>query len=580
MRHFMTLTAITLALATNLAACRDTSSKNPESLSPAEIADQTQPATDPADSDSRGFTANGRFRQSFKNSYPLEYACTTELCTPEFQKYPSRIETTQAASLPTDAQKKYYADYIQPALVNYYNSRKANSAKWLSQLEAKDADFANIKLSDDQLRILQTLNALQNSDKIPLMSLYWTGKFSQVDFQKAFAIYQHMGTWSYLQQMHPKLSLIEAAKMELDFIEKNLPRLSKIIGGANSLDANITEKIKASQALDLDEMEELSEYSISIHRLEHFLFGEGKAVIAELMKMSPLTPEMLYQIYSKKKLQTEHTKRMQTDLRDNCSDRYFQSINLYPQTEQLEKFKSLAEQTRESALSLISTQDPAYEKVKAIQFMYPPTSDKNSTSWLNALLSKAASIQEDTDGLEQLDSQSLYAKALIMTMFADYSKEENLCPKIPDEKISDKNAVAYGYVMVSWYSVRYPELGASIVAHEIGHSVYAYSNMSDVTKSCLKQKQASDNFTNEDFADLFSAKVSQNLAAKYQIPTGNMACALMDNLYPLNSRDTSDPHSTFLYRALQLNIANGKQIPASCQQLALRDNAAATNQCN
>jgi hypothetical protein len=368
--------------------------------------------------------------------------------------------------------------------------------------------------------------------------------------------------------------------MELEFIEKNLPRLTKIIGGANSLDANITEKIKASQPLDLDEMEELSEYSLSIHRLEHFLFGEGKAIITELMKSSPLTSEQLYKIYSKKKLQTEHTKRMQTDLRDNCSDRYFQSINLYPQTEQLEKFKSLAEQARESALSLISTQDPAYEKVKAIQFMYPPTSDKNSTSWLNALRSKATSIQEETDGLEQLESQSLYAKALIMTMFADYSKEENLCPKIPDEKISDKNAVAYGYVMVSWFSVRYPELGASIVAHEIGHSVYAYSNMSDVTKSCLKQKQASDNFTNEDFADLFSAKVSQNLTEKYQIPTGNMACALMDNLYPLNSRDTSDPHSTFLYRALQLNIANGKQIPASCQQLALRDNAAATRQCN
>ncbi|WP_413293123.1 hypothetical protein ACLSU7_17185 [Bdellovibrio sp. HCB185ZH] len=584
MRHFATLTAITLALTTTLVACRDSSSTNPESLKPSGISNQTlQPSPTEqttASNDNRGFTPNTSLGQKLQQAYPLEYACTQQLCSNDFQKYPSLSKMTETAAIPTEAQKKYYADYIQSALLKYYAARKINSEKWLSLLEAKENDFSTIKLSDDQLRILQTLNALQNADKIPQMKKYWNGKFQEVDFQKAFGIYQHMGKWTYLQQMYPNLSLTEAAQNELKFIESNFTRLEKIVGGANSLDAVITAKIKASEPLDLEEMEELTEYALSIRRLEHFLFGPGNAIITDLMKTSPLTQEQLFKIYSQKKFQKELTKQIQTDLKDNCSERYYQSINLYPQPTQLAKFKELAEQTRESALAILHPQDPAYEKIKEIQFLYPSTSDKNSTAWLASLRSKISSIEDDTVKMDQLDSQSLYGKALILTMFAKNASEVNLCPKIPDTKVSDKNAVGYGYVMVSWYSVKFPELGASILAHELGHSVFAFSSNSESTKSCVKQKQSTEFFADEDFADLFSAKVSQELKSKYQVPTGNMACALMDSLYPLQSRDMSDPHSTLLYRALQIRIASGEQIPTSCQQLAERDNTSATRRCN
>ncbi len=580
MRHFTYLTAITLVLATNLVACRDSSTATPQNLNAPQNSAQNPSANTLGNGiDDRGFTANTDVSKKFQEQYPLEYNCTQELCSSYFKQYPSLIKMTESAATPTEQQKKYYTDYIQPALVKYYNIRKANAQKWLDLLEAKDSEFASIKLTEDQLRVLQTLYVLNNVQKIPAASTYWNGKFSELDFQKASLAFESYGKWDFLEEMHPQTSLTNAATLELNFIERTLPRLNKLIAGVNPFDPVISDKIRRSVPLDMMEAEALSAFALQMRRLDHFLFGPGVSLITELMKSTPFTTEELYKYYSNKSFQKDLTKRTQTDLTDRCSDHYYQSINLYPQPEQIQKFKSLAEQTRTSALAQLNTQDPAFEKVKELKFIYPESAQDNSTNWYSSMQAKIRYAEQDTASLDALDTQSIYSKALILMLFSDSSDEDNLCPRLPDSRITDSTSVAFGTVVVSWYAVRYPELGVGLLAHEIGHTVGALSTMSDAAKTCVKSKQSSEQYEYEDFADLFAAKTTATLAVQSQVASGNVACAMMDTLYPLKNLNAKEPHSTLLYRAMQWQLATGGNVPSSCQKLAARDNAQATQSC-
>jgi hypothetical protein len=389
-----------------------------------------------------------------------------------------------------------------------------------------------------------------------------------------------MGKWTYLQQMYPDLTPEEAAKSELKTVNQLLQKLVAVIRGVDPVDPLLSAKIEAGQSLDIEEVEAFTSYVSSIRLLNHFLFDDGATVITSLMKKQPTSAAQLYDIFSKSTMKQDMQKKLNTDLKNNCSEKYFQSINLYPQPAQLEKYKVMAEQTRETALAQLSPQDPAYEKVKDIKILYPPTASANSTAWLRSLKAEINSMNADANNLKTMDIQSLYSIVLLRAISGSAADEKELCPRIPDSDISDKNMVAFGYVMVSWYSARYPEVGASILAHEMGHTVFEYSNSIETTKTCVISKQPSDKFANEDFADVFSAKVGAQLAAKYQIPQGNVGCNLMENLTLLKQTDSDDTHSTALFRALQFASASGKSVPQSCQDLATRDNPEAVKSCN
>ena len=528
--------------------------------------------------DDRTFTTT--HAEGYKAIYPMEFNCAKDLCQPIFDKYPSIIKAVEAAKTPTAEQKSYYDQYIKPAIVSFNSTRKEQLRQWLSAMQNREAEFKTTQLSDDQLRVIQTFSFLQKAKDYPELVKYWTDEMVKVPFYHANMIFQSMGKWTYLGQMYPDMSLENAAKVELKVANEILAKLAEVIRGVDPVDPAISAKIQAGQPLDIEEVEAFTSNVGSLRLIDHFFFGEGTQVIRDLIKKHPVTTTQLYDIYKKSSLKSDMQTLINTDLKDTCSDKYFQSINLYPQPAQLEKYKILAEQTRATALAQLSTQDPAYEKVQAIKFLYPPTASANSTAWLRSLTSEINSMKADSENVKTMDIQSLYSISLLRAVSGSIADKKDLCPRIPDSDISDKNMVMFGYVMISWYSTRYPEVGASILAHEIGHTVFEYSNGIETTKACVIGKQTSDKFANEDFADVFAAKVGAELALKYQIPQGNVGCNLMENLTLLKQNNSDDTHSSVLFRALQYATASGKTLPQSCQDLANRDNAQALKVCN
>ncbi len=187
----------------------------------------------------------------------------------------------------------------------------------------------------------------------------------------------------------------------------------------------------------------------------------------------------------------------------------------------------------------------------------------------------------------------------------DWSAENTIKPKLGfcsqrynlpfiDDRANQQTEVFYA----SWVSVRYPNFGKAVMAHEMGHILDAFLKAGDAshvsfqkyieTNKCITARHPEADskqsiiytvntkgpmgervkeelqvalYNSEDFADLISAMA---------FPKINLACGLMfggeqdPNLSIVNS-SSGDPHSSALFRALNMNGIANDSLPEVCQ---------------
>ncbi|WP_413584863.1 hypothetical protein [Bdellovibrio sp. HCB274] len=581
MRH---VTIIATAMLFSLTACRKTDDQDAIRVAAAKSAGQQQQQLQQTQNQqSRDFVGDARISESLKQQYPQEYACTMDLCSDEFKKFPSVKKTVEKAATPTAEQKNYYDTYIVPVLTKNTLLTQKKARAGLDLLNEKERAFPTQELTEQQLFVIHTMYIIKNSAKFPAFDLYWNSILPKEPFYKATMTFRQMGNWTYFTEMHPKVELQQATKDELKFIQAVLEKLNSIIQGAEKIDPLIAAKIGNGELITTEEAKSLSSMGFAIRMMDHFLFGGGRHIITQLMEQHTLSKTELYKIYEDSGIKTTMALQANAMTATTCEAQYYQSINLYPQPQELERFKQLAETTRQAAIeSLGPMQTEAAKYLSQAKFNYPLSAAENSKAWLRALEMKNKTHQDEIDGLKDLDIQSLYAMFLVRSIFnSPDSAKPDQCPQIPDADISDKTNTSTGHVLVSWYSIRHPEMGAGILAHELGHGVQAHSVPSSIqsTNQCLARKQSSEQYISEDFADVFAAKVMMNLKNNHKVQTANYACGLMDSLQSLRNLNTKSVHSSDLYRALQLKVESKEKVPQSCEQLAQSNQASITHSC-
>lgn len=164
----------------------------------------------------------------------------------------------------------------------------------------------------------------------------------------------------------------------------------------------------------------------------------------------------------------------------------------------------------------------------------------------------------------------------------------NECEKQDPEVLSDKTLSSDGFTLLSWASAANAQATHGVIAHEFGHIVSRALLVSDTasnadassdysrTKACLDArvaKKPSVPTTEDDFADLFAAKVLAGLEVK-NIKAGNMGCLLAGNdgsryapitglamNYPARIRND---HSTDLFRMIEQEIDRGRTLSSAC----------------
>ncbi|WP_413575286.1 hypothetical protein ACLVWU_13350 [Bdellovibrio sp. HCB290] len=580
MRH---VAIIATAMIFTLTACRKTTDEDALRIANAKSAEQQQQKQLNHAKFQRDFVADARTSENLKQQFPMEHACIMDLCGSEFQKYPSITKLIEAATTPTPEQQKYYETYIAPTLAKNSELLQEKALVGLEVLNAKESAFPTQELTEQQLHTIHTIYWVKNKAKNAGLDYYWNNTLPKKPFFAAnIALYQ-MGTWAFFSELHPNLTLQESTKAVLESTQSKLTQLANIIQGAEKIDPSIAAKINKGELITAEEAKNLAAFAFSIELMHHFILGEGRNVIVNIMEDHTFSKEELFKIYQESGIKTTLALQSKSTTPNNCQPRYFQSINLYPQAQDLEKFKKMAELTRQEAMEQVGPTQPGYDKIQNLKFHYPLTAEEKSTAWLQSLEMKNRVLVDEITALDKLDTKSLYAMFLLrsITNSPDSAKTDQ-CPTIPEkEDVTDKTNTDTSNVSISWYSVRFPEMGASILAHEIGHNAYKASSpqSTESTKQCLERKQGTDKYLSEDYADLFAAKVMIRLKAKHQISAGNIGCGLMDVPQLLFNLNEKSIHSSDLYRALQVKVETGEKVPASCEQLAQRDGRAITHSC-
>ncbi|MBO9668159.1 MAG: hypothetical protein J7501_15260, partial [Bdellovibrio sp.] len=516
-----------------------------------------------------------------RGKYSAYEFCYRELCDKTLAKFPNVIDTIVKSAQPTPAQEAYYNTYISPALKAYMAQAETTNKVLLAGLQAKQDRFATTELNPDQQRLVRFLELTSNLKKDPSFESYFTTKYSNLDFAKAHTTFLTMRGYTYLQKLYPDKDIKTALEQEYSLVSVYAAQMRTSIGTmVNYTPTDIAEKIKKGEELSLQEVESFSANAYSQRMLVFFLFSDGSDQINKSLKERPYTAESLSEIYRIHNLPSMVLAKIKLpELKEDlCKARYLSSINLYPQDQEIAKFQPIAEQIKQEAIRQLLPNDPAIEKIQNLKLIYPPTLNQNSKSFLGKIKAKQERAVTFQQELNSMSDSAFYTMALIYSL--NGPQKDGTCDELPNGEISDKTTPWDSYLALSWYSIRYPELGIGIVAHELGHSIYAYSNNVEYVRQCLIDKKSGiPNYANEDYADIFGAKVVASLNKNLKYPMYNYVCGIDDPKSTSIDDPINDNHSGTIYRALQVQRVLGMDIPQSCQYLVNERTPKALHSC-
>ncbi len=289
---------------------------------------------------------------------------------------------------------------------------------------------------------------------------------------------------------------------------------------------------------------------------------------------------------------------------NSCHKSITQALMASPSQAQQVRYLALMEKvkqaSREAAEKYLqgSALQLAQTVIDQAQFSKPVGLQEMKTSLQAEIAHMAIQSAATTEKIRQLalsDAVSLLTVSFIPNregkslLFRDI---QEMCDTFTPAAFEDKALGEIETIQIGWQSSLFPELGAGIMAHEIGHmvsfavqdqkqGVTAYQEArarSAVLHSFLLLKEASNaspnQYREEDWADTFSSTVLKVLRAKGFQPT-NFACALVpvddkNKTYrDLKISDLSgqDVHSEGLTRALLTQGRLGKKMPGSCSRM-------------
>ncbi len=274
-----------------------------------------------------------------------------------------------------------------------------------------------------------------------------------------------------------------------------------------------------------------------------------------------------------------------------CLGAYNKAASLLPTNAELNQLRAIAGQQKQTFLDKVKTLLSASSQAMLVsesqswQPSFPQSKESFQKQFKKSLLNLVKEVTEQTSREREL-LNSNRREAFLMTELFNVSdtsanrgfvlQPDEYCRQVSLNPLPDAASFQTNKFSVGVQSIRYPEYGTGILAHELGHLTYkalrdnAQTSQQtkawfDRTKSCLASQHNADGtrFEAEDFADYISAKtnMSQKNPMCLVVGQGQFYPASQFRLDQTNSVDT---HSSTIFRALNFEFQQGRDIPAEC----------------
>jgi hypothetical protein len=508
--------------------------------------------------------------------------CYADLCQANHEL--SLADLMSDAEKGSPEQREYYEKYINPLVIKTMNQRAVGQKAAANIIQKYQDEFENLKLTEIQRRLFTALAYIAKSDLVNAKDIARIDKaLSALPHSKAIADTFMKGGSAYLTAMYPGMNEQEAAEKEARYIQESGKKFQK----ATELEINGTDSLAIVRALkgktlSRNDLDTIASEGATNRKIESLLLGE----LHEKMDKLGLTEADFYRAFKKATQERQLIQIQDYNPTESarCEVLFYQSMNLAPKKDDLEKFEVLKEHVRKASLSLLSQSDPAYAIVEKANFYLPNNPEENVNLWHDGFKEAVKSVSE-----RALETANYGPTEAFLTAFG-YSlrkdpKVNGLCDDMYDPTIIDAITPQDGASRLSWLTVRYPMYGISVLAHEIGHVIAKNSKQFSGQMTCISEQNRTDKYTAEDFADMVAVKTERNLEADGIDLTGkkaNVGC-LFAGLNPAESlinKNQSDAHSSNLFRAVKFALYRKQEIPASCKAMAQQESPNVLNSCD
>ncbi len=286
-----------------------------------------------------------------------------------------------------------------------------------------------------------------------------------------------------------------------------------------------------------------------------------------------------------------------------CSENVNASLAAAPSKLLNSRFLDLTKNIKSSAMAVLpkylsgSELIQAIDDIKKTNFQTSPDNEEVRLYLEQHFAKTLQNGQRRNDSLNSIlipgsDQEALF---LLKFLFNLKSNSNNLSSPIFQDfneacsEIVPPNLHAFTFsneIVVSWQSVVWPQYGAGIVAHELGHvlwqSVNGVSGLKETQQCTDNQHQIFYDETRspigtnsmEDWADIFSISVQKDLRESWPY-TANFGCLLIyvdiekqdfkENALDLTA-ESKELHSSDMYRLIQQQVGMSS-LPPSCLKL-------------
>jgi hypothetical protein len=374
---------------------------------------------------------------------------------------------------------------------------------------------------------------------------------------------------------HPNLSIEEGIKAEAKEIDQMMNYLGSQISVFKAVQGRSIVVQKALAGAQLSEVEKLRlRDEIQSKIIFWHLFHQD--VKSAFLKVNFDQNEFLKMIQTKylssKAAQSVANPKsfkglLQTTVAE-CETKLAYSYASLPTANQLAQFKKNAAQVVSMAQSMVEEKlKKNLQKPMAVTILYPDPKENSIASWNEMLLALTQGLEAQIKEAKNvnLDDPETLGQFWLAFSAAKFDGEPfddilTFCDQAKTPYFNDAALASINTINLSWPTITHPQTGVGILAHEVGHVIQGnFGSILQREVDCLKQKQNSEQYLSEDFADLFSSEllVRMNMQVNAK-PVSNFACSLMqyDSKHDLKNDDSKDPHSSNFYRLVTMAIGS------------------------
>ncbi len=434
-------------------------------------------------------------------------------------------------------------------------------------------------------------------------------------------VYGAVNGWQlYLDQNFPGKTLQEAIEMmktqnqqSVALIRSQSERLSNYIQTMSMVDISSLNALENEENPSNAQLAEFFSASLVLSMVKDF-------IVTPPSSLRQIPAQSLYDFYTKEDLlrkiderlvELENLNAQSPEIQANvqhCLIIQQKSQEALPSHAQRQEFLRMLDayknEFKRSILGRLSTHSTRVLSplIDRINFDVPTSREGHNRLMTDRLAKEISDLQRDIEYSRNNDQQSV--SVLNAHEFMNMSLEEftsdvtTTCDEFELGGIEDHSQqVGSGKIKVSWLSLKVPEMGKGIIAHELGHALSSLIRANTVSQHsaevyrdarlCLnvaapeiqpaydivpfengetKESLAYrvNHFTEENWADLISARF---LSPEDR----NFACFLINkdsngnyNSNTFFASDAQDTHSPDLYRVLKVERFRGRTLPPSC----------------